>query len=65
MSATKRSWKTNPVIQPRFLQTAIRKGLRMADSINIEEANDKSWLRITFKKWPVEADAAPAPEETK
>lgn len=51
--AKKRSWKANPIIQPRFLRTAISKGLRLADSINIEEANDKSWLRITFKKLPL------------
>lgn len=46
----KRSWKANPIIVPRFVQAAVRKGLRLADSIGIEEANDKSWLRIAFKK---------------
>ena len=46
------SWKKNPVIVPRFLSRAITKGLRLADSIGIEAADDKSWLTITFKKFP-------------
>ncbi len=44
-----KSWKHAPTI-PRFLQAAVRKGLKLADSIGVEEANDKTWLTITFRK---------------
>ncbi len=40
------------VKMPRFVEAAIRKGLKIAGSIGIEEADDKSWLTITFKKLP-------------
>lgn len=53
----KKSWKQAPEI-PRFLEAAVRKGLKIADSIGVEEANDKTWLTIKFtKKKPVAADA--------
>ena len=47
-----KSWKTNPVTYPGFVARAVRRGLKIADSINIEESDDKSWLTITFKKLP-------------
>ena len=47
----KKSWKSGVTI-PRFLLAAIHKGLKMADSIGIDEADDKTWLTITFKKVP-------------
>lgn len=46
----KKSWKPTPKVVPRFLQAAIRKGLKIADSIGIEEAHDKTWLTIKFTK---------------
>jgi len=45
----KKSWKQAPKI-PRFLEAAVRKGLRLADSIGVEEAHDKTWLTIKFTK---------------
>ena len=48
----RKGWKANPVVVPRFLTTAIRRGLRLADSIGIEAGDDKTWLTITFKKFP-------------
>ncbi len=45
----KKSWKGAPVM-PRFLAAAVRKGLKISDSIGIDEANDKTRLTITFKK---------------
>ena len=50
----KRSWKDMATV-PRFVQAAVRKGVKLADSIGIEEADDKSWLTITFKRFPVAA----------
>lgn len=47
----KQSWK-NDLKMPRFLLAAIRKGLKIADSIGVEEGDDKTWLTITFKKLP-------------
>ena len=47
----KKSWK-GATTMPRFLAAAVRKGLKIADSIGIDEANDKSRLTITFKKLP-------------
>lgn len=47
----KKSWKGSPTM-PRFLAVAVRKGLKIADSIGIDEANDKSRITITFKKSP-------------
>lgn len=47
-----KSWKHDPKM-PRFLLAAVRKGLKIADSIGVEEGNDKTWLTITFKKLPV------------
>lgn len=47
----KRSWKSKPVVVPRFVNRAVAKGLRLADSIGIEEGNDKTWLTITFRKF--------------
>lgn len=58
--AKKRSWKTGTPIMPGFLSRAITKGLKMADSIGIEEADDKSWLMIKFKKYPA---TPPDPKE--
>jgi hypothetical protein len=49
----KKSWKQKLPSVPRFLTRAIMRGLRLADSIGIEDANDKTWLTITFKKFPV------------
>lgn len=54
----KKSWKTSPTV-PRFLMTAIRKGLKMAGSIAIDEAHDKTRLTITFKKLPVRLSDPP------
>lgn len=48
----KRSWKSTPIVVPRFVDRAIRKGMKLADSIGIEEGNDKTWLTIKFRKWP-------------
>ncbi len=55
----KKSWKQAPKVVPRFLQTAIRKGLKIADSIGVEEAHDKTWLtrddrshrEMTLEEW--------------
>lgn len=58
----KRSRKQNPIIVPRFVNSAVRKGLRLADTIGIDEANDKTWLTITFRKLPIKS-AALAPQE--
>ncbi len=51
----KESWKGAESI-PRFLTASIRKGLKIADTIGVEEGDDKSWLTITFRKLP-----SPAP----
>ncbi len=59
----KKSWKGAESI-PRVLMAAIRKGLKIADSISCEESDDKSSLRITFKKLPVrpaDQDRKPTP----
>jgi len=45
-------WRTNEVTYPGFVARAVRRGLKLATAINIEEADDKTWLRITFKKLP-------------
>jgi hypothetical protein len=50
----KRSWRTNPVTYPGFVARAVRRGLKLSTAIHIEEANDKTWLTITFKKLPKE-----------
>jgi hypothetical protein len=49
----KRSWRTDPVTYPGFVWRAVRRGLKLATAINIDEADDKTWLTITFKKLPV------------
>lgn len=48
----KQSWKVTGK-PPRILATAIRRGLKLADSLSVETADDRSWIRITFKKHPV------------
>lgn len=48
------SWKDAPTM-PRFLAAAVRKGLKIADTIGVEEANDKTWLTISFRKLPKKA----------
>ena len=58
-----KSWKTSKTI-PRFLQTQIRRGLRLADSIGVQEADDGSLLVITFRKWkdqPMRRSKRPEP----
>ncbi len=47
-----KKWRTNPVTYPGFVARAVHRGLKLATSINIEEADDKTWLTITFKKLP-------------
>lgn len=49
----KKGWKQNPIIVPRFVTTAVKKGLRLADTIGIEAGDDKTWLTITFRKLPL------------
>jgi len=56
----RKSWKQNPVVIPRFLFTAVKRGLRLADTIGIEAGDDKTWLTITFRKLP----AATSPDRT-
>lgn len=53
-------WSKNPVIVPRFVESAVKSGLRLADSIGIEKADDGTWLTITFKKFPKPLPAPPA-----
>ena len=57
-----KGWKTNPVTYPGFVARAVRRGLKLANSIRIEEANDKSWMTITFKKLPKPASRSPRRE---
>ncbi len=48
MSRTK-SWKVTGK-PPRVLQTAIRRGLKMAASIGIDYKNDGSRITVTFNR---------------
>lgn len=57
-----KSWK-HAATMPRFLAAAVRKGLKIADSIAIEEANDKTWLTIKFTKFLKPGRSSPVRED--
>lgn len=54
----KKGWKQTPSLVPRWLLTAVKKGLRLADAIGIDEGDDNTWLTIRFQKLPTPKETA-------